>query len=207
MITKLHIFEKELFFFIMIKKLTTNQHYKNNRSKKLIVRMSIRVVIIPVVVILFLSAIYQIHSIYAQEVLSGTDNSAGFGGSSSVAGSDPNITNWDSVYNLTVSGKVYPIKYSTTTGRLLDIVIDKDKTALLAIISSPLDKGMFTIELPRNIIDDKGQANTDSKYIVRVDGKDSKFQETSNNPIARTLAIDFPKDVRLIEIIGTQTVQ
>lgn len=191
----------------MIKKLTTNQHYYNNRSKKLIAKMSIRVMTIAVIVILFLSTIYLTHSIYAQKAAGGTDDSARFGGSDSMAGSDPNITNWDSVYNLTVSGKVYPIKYSTTTGRLLDIVIDKDKTTLLAIISSPLDKGMFTIELPRNIIDDKGQANTDSKYTVRVDGKDSKFQETSNNPTARTLAIDFPKDVRLIEIIGTQTVQ
>ena len=191
----------------MIKKLTTNQYYYNNRSKKLIAKMSIRVMTIAVIVILFLSTIYLTHSIYAQKAAGGTDDSARFGGSDNMAGSDPTITNWDSVYNLTVSGKVYPIKYSTTTGRLLDIVIDKDKTTLLAIISSPLDKGMFTIELPRNIIDDKGQANTDSKYTVRVDGKDSKFQETSNNPTARTLAIDFPKDVRLIEIIGTQTVQ
>jgi hypothetical protein len=191
----------------MIKKLTTNQYYYNNRSKKLIAKMSIRVMTIAVIVILFLSTIYLTHSIYAQKAAGGTDDSARFGGSDNMAGSDPTINNWDSVYNLTVSGKVYPIKYSTTTGRLLDIVIDKDKTTLLAIISSPLDKGMFTIELPRNIIDDKGQANTDSKYTVRVDGKDSKFQETSNNPTARTLAIDFPKDVRLIEIIGTQTVQ
>jgi hypothetical protein len=191
----------------MIKKLTTNQHYYNNRSKKLIAKMSIRVMTIAVIVILFLSTIYLTHSIYAQNAAGGTDDSARFGGSDNMAGSDSTITNWDSVYNLTVSGKVYPIKYSTTTGRLLDIVIDKDKTTLLAIISSPLDKGMFTIELPRNIIDDKGQANTDSKYTVRVDGKDSKFQETSNNPTTRTLAIDFPKDVRLIEIIGTQTVQ
>jgi hypothetical protein len=191
----------------MIKKLTTNQHYYNNRSKKLIAKISIRVITIAVIVILFLSTIYLTHSIYAQKAAGGTDDSTRFGASDNMAGSDPNITNWDSVYNLTVSGKVYPIKYSTTIGKLLDIVIDKDKTTLLAIISSPLDKGTFTIELPRNIIDDKGQANTDSKYTVRVDGKDSKFQETSNNPTARTLGIDFPKDVRLIEIIGTQTVQ
>jgi hypothetical protein len=44
----------------------------------------------------------------------------------------------------------------------------------------------------------------DAKYTVHIDGKDATFRETSNNKLARTLAIDFNKDARLIEIIGTQ---
>jgi hypothetical protein len=47
-------------------------------------------------------------------------------------------------------------------------------------------KKALTIELPRNIIDDKGQSNADAKYTVHVDGKDATFQETSNNPNSRT---------------------
>ena len=47
-------------------------------------------------------------------------------------------------------------------------------------------------------------SNTDAKYTVHIDGKDATFRETSNNKVARTLAIDFDKDARLIEIIGTQ---
>ena len=42
---------------------------------------------------------------------------------------------------------------------------------------------------------------------VHVDGKDATFKETSNNPSARTLAIDFTKDSRLVEIIGSQATQ
>ena len=55
-----------------------------------------------------------------------------------------------------------PIKYSMTTGKLLGIVADKDKTTLLIIISSPVDKRTLRIELPRNVIDDKGQGNKSS---------------------------------------------
>ena len=107
----------------------------------------------------------------------------------------------------TEPGKGYPIKYSTTTGKLLGLVEDKDKTTLLAILSTLSDKGTLNIEIPRNVLDDKGQSNADAKYTVHVDGKDATFKETSNSPSARTLAIDFTKDSRLVEIIGTQATQ
>ena len=90
----------------------------------------------------------------------------------------------------------------------MGLVKDKDKTTLLAIISSPSDKGTLTIEVPRNIVDHKKEGNADDKFTIHVDSKDATFRETSNNKTARTLAIDFNKDARLIEIIGTvSTVQ
>ena len=108
------------------------------------------------------------------------------------------------ISNLSIAGKSYPIKYNMTTGKLLGLMEDKDKSTLIGIVSTPSDKGTLTIELPRNIIDDKGQSNADAKYTVHVDGKDAAFRETSNNPTARTLSIDYNKDARMIEIIGTQ---
>jgi hypothetical protein len=111
------------------------------------------------------------------------------------------------VTSVFVNGKNNPLKYSINTGKLLGVVEDKDKTTLIAVISTPSDKGTLNIELPRNIIDNKGQSNADAKYTVHVDGKDATFRETSNNPTARTLSIDFNKDARLIEIIGTQATQ
>jgi hypothetical protein len=116
-------------------------------------------------------------------------------------------TKLNAISNLSIAGKSYPIKYNMTTGKLLGLIEDKDKSTLIAIISTPSDKGTLTIELPRNIIDDKGQSNADAKYTVHVDGKDATFRETSNNPNSRTLAIDFNKDARMIEIIGTQASQ
>ena len=65
-------------------------------------------------------------------------------------------------------------------------------------------KGTLTIEVPRNIVDHKKEGNADDKFTVHVDGSmDATFREISNNKTARTLAIDFNKDARLIEIIGT----
>jgi len=116
-------------------------------------------------------------------------------------------TKLNAISNLFIAGKSYPLKYNMTIGKLLGLVQDKNKSTLIAIISTPSDKGTLTIELPRNIIDDKGQSNADAKYTIHVDGKDATFRETSNNPNSRTLAIDFNKDARMIEIIGTQASQ
>jgi hypothetical protein len=123
-----------------------------------------------------------------------------------------NTTGLGSITNLISNGKTIPIKYNITTataGKLLGLVEDKDKTTLIAIISSPSDKGTLTIEVPRNIVDEKKEDNADDKFTVHVDGsKDATFREISNNKTARTLAIDFNKDPRMVEIIGNRaTVQ
>jgi hypothetical protein len=90
----------------------------------------------------------------------------------------------------------------------LGLVEDKDKTTLWPLSHRHL-KGTLTIEVPRNMVDHKKECNADDKFIVHVDGsKDATFRETSNNKSTRTLAIDFNKDARLIEIIGAvSTVQ
>jgi hypothetical protein len=118
-------------------------------------------------------------------------------------GANATVSSSNTETTLMVNGKSLPIKYSLTTGKLLGIVADKDKTTLVGVISSPVDKGTLRIELPRNVIDDKGQGNNDAKFTVHVDGKDATFREVLNNPTTRVLAIDFNKDARLIEIVGT----
>jgi hypothetical protein len=118
-------------------------------------------------------------------------------------GANATVSSSNTETTLMLNGKSLPIKYSLTTGKLLGIVADKDKTTLVGVISSPVDKGTLRIELPRNVIDDKGQGNNDAKFTVHVDGKDATFREVLNNPTTRVLAIDFNKDARLIEIVGT----
>jgi hypothetical protein len=121
-----------------------------------------------------------------------------------------NNTGLGSITNLIFNGKTIPIKYNiTAAGKLLGLVEDNDKPTLVAIISSPSDKGTLTIEVPRNIVDHKKVGNANDKFTIHVDGnKDAIFREISNNKTARTLAIDFNNDARLIEIIGTvSTVQ
>jgi hypothetical protein len=157
--------------------------------KPLTVMMITSTLLLAFLISSFASTISSLPIVYAQN----SNNTAGLG----------------STTNLTVNGKTIPIKYNIiAAGKLLGLVEDKDKTTLLAIVSSPSDKGTLTIEVPRNIVDHKKEGNADDKFTIHVDGKDATFREISNNKTATTLAIDFNKDARLIEIIGTvSTVQ
>ena len=115
-----------------------------------------------------------------------------------------NRTGFAYVYNLTIGDKTYPIKYNTTGGNLLGIVADKGSGTLVAVIGSPTDGGKLLIELPRNVIDAKGQGSADAKYTIKIEGKGVDYKEIGTNINARILQIDFGKNDKVIEITGTQ---
>ncbi len=45
-----------------------------------------------------------------------------------------------------------------------------------------------------------------TKYLIKIDGKGVDYKEIANNVNARILSLDFSKDNRFIEIIGTQMI-
>lgn len=116
-----------------------------------------------------------------------------------------NRTGFTGVSNLIINGKSFPVKYNITNGKVLGLVADNDKATIVAVLGSQGDKGKLTIELPRNVIDAKGQGNKDAKFVVRIDDKGIDYKETANNLKARVLQIDFGKDDRVVEFTGTQT--
>ena len=106
---------------------------------------------------------------------------------------------------MVINGKTFPIKYNITGGKLLGLVADNDKTTVVDVISPGGNGKMaITIELPWNVIDSNGQGNTDTKFLVKIDGKGVDYKEVANNLNARILGIDFSKDNRIIKISGTQ---
>ena len=116
-----------------------------------------------------------------------------------------NMSGFTKASNLMINGKTFPIKYNITSGKLLALVPDNDKATLVAVMSpGETGKMVFTIELPRNVIDSKGQGNTDTKFVVRIDHKDVDYKQVANNLNARILGIDFSKGDRVVEITGTQ---
>lgn len=126
-------------------------------------------------------------------------------------GNNTNNHGLDRLANVTINGKSYLIRYGITNGKVLSIVADKANSKISAAIQPYNKNGKFTIELPRNIIDSKGQGIfrniIDSKYIVRINGNafGITYNEIlKNNVNARTLAINFGTGDRLIEIKGTQ---
>ena len=135
-----------------------------------------------------------IHSAYAQN-----DSNA----------SKDNPYGLDNTTNITVNSKPYPIKYGITNGKVLSIIADQSNSKISASIQ-PFKNGKFIIELPRTVIDSKGRGIfrniVDSKYIVHINGQafGVSYNEILNNANARTLAINFGKDDKVIEIKGTQ---
>jgi hypothetical protein len=134
----------------------------------------------------FASTVFMHKEVYAQ------NSNTGFGETTNLA--LPN-------------GKSIPIKYVINTGKLLGVVLDKSRTTLIAILSSSsaADNGNLTIQIPRVVLDEKKEGNADEKFTVHVDGKDATFSETDNTKTTRTLSIQFNKDAKVIDIIGSQS--
>ena len=125
--------------------------------------------------------------------------------SGGVVKSNFNRTGFTGVSNLIINGKSFPVKYNITNGKVLGLVADNDKATIITVLGSQGDNGKLTIELPRNVIDAKGQGNKDAKFVVRIDDKGIDYKEIANSLKARILQIDFGKDDRVVEFTGTQT--
>jgi len=115
-----------------------------------------------------------------------------------------NRTGFSNLYVLTINGKTFPIKYSIVAGKLVGMLGDRDRTTLVLVLNPSAKGGNMTIEIPRHVLDSKGASNADTKYLVKIDGKGVDYKEVANNANARILSINFSKDNRLVEIIGTQ---
>ncbi len=137
---------------------------------------------------LFASTIFMHNAAYAQS------SNTGFG---------------ETTYLALPNGKSIPIKYLINTGKLLGVALDKSRATLDVLLSSTsADNGNLTIQIPRDVVDNKKEGNADAPFRVHVDGKDATFRETDNSKTARTLSIQFGKDAKVIDIIGsTSTVQ
>ncbi|MFL6430565.1 MAG: hypothetical protein ACJ71X_03775, partial [Nitrososphaeraceae archaeon] len=139
----------------------------------------------------FASAVFMhkiVVAVYAQDSNSGS----GFGNTTNLA--LPN-------------GKSIPINYLINTGKVLGVVLDKSRATLDVILSSTSssDNGNLTIQIPRDVVDSKKEGNADAPFRVHVDGKDATFKETANTKTTRTLSIQFGKDAKVIDIIGSKS--
>jgi hypothetical protein len=137
----------------------------------------------------FGSTMFMHRVVYAQD----SNSNSGFG----------NTTNL-----VLPNGKSIPINYLINTGKLSDLTLNKSRATLTATVSSPSasdNNGNLTIQIPRDVVDNKKEGNADEKFTVHVDGKDGTFKETDNTKTTRTLSIQFGKDAKVIDIIGSQS--
>jgi hypothetical protein len=114
----------------------------------------------------------------------------------------------ETTYLALPNGKSIPIKYVINTGKLLGVVLDKSRATLNVLLSSASagadnNNGNVTIQIPRDVVDNKKEGNADAPFRVHVDGKDATFKEVDNNKTARTLSVQFGKDAKVMDIIGS----
>jgi hypothetical protein len=108
--------------------------------------------------------------------------------------------------DVTLDGTIYPVKYNITdnAAEVLSVVADKESFKLIITIA-PTKDGKLTVLIPRNLTDYKVAGGKDGKFVVNINAKEiTNFQEVSNNQTTRGLEINFGKDDRVIEVIGTQ---
>src|ERR671919_1974199 len=108
--------------------------------------------------------------------------------------------------DVTLDGANYPIKYNITNdaAEVLSMVADKESFKLIITIA-PTNDGKLTVMIPRNLTDYKVAGGKDGKFVVNINAKQiTDFQEILNNQTTRGLEINFGKDDRVIEIVGTQ---
>jgi hypothetical protein len=198
----------------------------SNESMRNVIKISrnctyaVRLTAIPIVLLLLVSVVHSVELAHAQNTTSNatvgnaaktTISSAGnktiiISPTVPAKSTSPvyNRTGFNNLYVLTINGKTFPIKYSIAGGKVVGLLGDKDRTTLVLVRDPSAKGGNMTIELPRHVMDSKGASNADTKYQIKIDGKGVDYKEVANNANARTLSINFRKDNRLVEIIGTQ---
>jgi len=94
----------------------------------------------------------------------------------------------------------YPVQYSITGGRVVDIRADSETASMLVAIEST-NYGRLVIELPMDLIDSEDGLG-DADFIAFVDEMVAIPDEIETTNTARTLAIDFAPGSKEIEILG-----
>jgi hypothetical protein len=193
----------------------------NNIKMSKVYTNASRLTVIPIVLLLVVSVVQSVELAHAQNT---TTSNATVGNAAKTTTSSAgnktiiivpavpsksaspvyNRTGFNNLYVLTINGKTFPIKYSIVGGKVVGLLADKDRTTLVLVLDPSAKGGNMTIELPRHVMDSKGASNADTKFLVKIDGKGVDYKEIANNANGRTLSINFSKDNRLVEIIGTQ---
>src|ERR671933_690244 len=189
----------------------TSLEYKVQLARKIppfVLTLPILVLIL--LISTFVYTIFMSNTVYAQN----SNNGSGFR---------------NTTYLALPNGKSIPIKYVMNIGKLLGVVLNKSRTTLDVIILPAFvadnnmtlralmsrayvadnnNIGNLTIQITRDVVDNKKEGNADAPFRVHVDGKDATFKEIDNTKTTRTLSIQFGKDAKVIDIIGsTSTVQ
>ena len=99
----------------------------------------------------------------------------------------------------------FDVEYTIKGGVLEDIAVDSDNFSLVVEINS-IEEGVIALSLPREFIDAKKQDGKDETFIILIDSIEATYTESETEKDFRTIAINFEKGDKIIEIIGTYAI-
>ncbi|MFZ0513525.1 MAG: hypothetical protein WAM14_18105 [Candidatus Nitrosopolaris sp.] len=100
----------------------------------------------------------------------------------------------------------FSIPYSINLGQVIAMAADQPRTSLDIILAPTQHQtryGIFTIQIPRNLIDSKTSSNTDQPFRVTLDGHGLAWQQLQETNTYRVLGIYFGPQNGFLEIFGT----
>lgn len=108
---------------------------------------------------------------------------------------------------ITVGQQNFTIPYSIKEGQVVAIVPAPPTTSLDVIIAPTQfakTVGVFTLQIPRHLLDSKNPDNTDKPFRVTLDGHGLSWKQLSSTDTDRTIGVYFGGSNGFLQIFGTQ---
>lgn len=108
---------------------------------------------------------------------------------------------------LSVGQQNFTIPYSIREGQVVAIVPAPPTTSIDVIIAPTQyakTYGVFTIQIPRHLLDSKNPDNTDKPFRVTLDGHGLSWKQLSSTNTDRTIGLYFGSSNGFLQIFGTQ---
>lgn len=99
------------------------------------------------------------------------------------------------------------IPYSINLGQVIAMAPDQPRTSLDIILAPTQHQsapGVFTIQIPRYLLDSKNPSGADTPFRVTLDGHGLSWQQIQQTNTDRVLGIYFTSQNGLLQIFGTQ---
>ena len=107
---------------------------------------------------------------------------------------------------VTVGGQNFDIKYSIKEGQVVAIVPAPPTTSVDVIIAPTQfakSTGVFTMQIPRHLLDSKNPDGTDKPFHLTLDGHGLAWKQLSSTNTDRTIGIYFGGSNGFLQIYGT----
>jgi hypothetical protein len=99
------------------------------------------------------------------------------------------------------------LPYSINLGQVIAMAADQPRTSLDIILAPTQHQsaaGVFTIQIPRYILDSKDSTGTDTPFRLTLDGHGLSWQQIQQTNTYRVLGVYFTSQNGLLQIFGTQ---